>query len=336
MAEPGDTSASFPPPSNRTMAKPVVVRVKRKASQARLDALWLEINERPLKRALLDFGSLSISDSSTGKVHEESRTNKLLLQHVETIKNPEAIKDALHSFLQPSSSGSEVLTRKIEERRSTLKQDRKQDQLRSAARQKHEDLVRHARFEQLWKSRRGHTDPDEESLRELCCLYDVIQVDVEDMTCRKVQKPEVSNVEDNAILCNYLPLIREYLPTAAEEIESDMRAYASGEDNYVYDLYTLEDALSSNEEDKASDYPLVQVNDYDDDADPLQSEYETDDSNAECNLRNEYPDEESSGDDEYGDRVLFGDLEGSDSQYEEEVDVDEESEDDKRYKYRGC
>ncbi|XP_008799853.2 RNA-directed DNA methylation 4 isoform X2 [Phoenix dactylifera] len=338
MAEPGETSASSPPPSNLTKAKPVVVRVKRKPSQARLDAFWLEINERPLKRALVDLGSLSISDSSTGKVHEESRTKKLLVQHVETMRHSEAIKDVLHSFLQPGSSGSKEFKRKIEERRSAHKQDKKQDQLRSAAIQKHEDLARNARFEQIWKSRRGRTDPDEDSLRELCHLYDVVQVDVEDMTSRKVQKPEVSELEDNAILCNYLPLIREYLPTAAVEIESDIRAYASREDNFVYDLYTVEDGLNSNGEDKATDYPLVQVNDDDDEYydGPLQLEYESDDSNAEDNPRNDYPDEESSRDDEDENRDPFNDLEGSDSQYEEEiVDVDEESEDNQRFEYSG-
>ncbi|KZV14351.1 RNA-directed DNA methylation 4 [Dorcoceras hygrometricum] len=45
--------------------KPVIVRVKRKAFQHRVDAFWLEINTRPLKRALLDFGKLSVSESSS-------------------------------------------------------------------------------------------------------------------------------------------------------------------------------------------------------------------------------------------------------------------------------
>lgn len=55
---------------------------------------------------------------------------------------------------------------------------------------------------------------------------------------------------------------------------------------------------------------------------------------AEDNPRNDYPDEESSRDDEDGNRDPFDDLEGSDSQFEEEiVDVDEESEDDLRYEY---
>uniref|UniRef100_I1R3D7 Uncharacterized protein n=1 Tax=Oryza glaberrima TaxID=4538 RepID=I1R3D7_ORYGL len=45
--------------------KPIVVRVKRKPSQTRPDAFWLEINERPVKKAMLDFSSLSVSEPSS-------------------------------------------------------------------------------------------------------------------------------------------------------------------------------------------------------------------------------------------------------------------------------
>ncbi|RWW59130.1 hypothetical protein BHE74_00033948 [Ensete ventricosum] len=87
------------------------------------------------------------------------------------------------------------------------------------------------------------------------------------------------SADDGAILCDYLPLIREYLPETAVEIESGIR--------------------ESRE--------------------------------AECNPRNDYPDEESSGDEAEGeDRdEFFDDLEhsDSDSQLEEvkfdEVDFDE-------------
>ncbi|KAJ0539321.1 hypothetical protein HanHA300_Chr08g0284991 [Helianthus annuus] len=45
--------------------KLVVVRVKRKSYQSPLEAFWLEINERPVKRPLLDFAKLSINDSAS-------------------------------------------------------------------------------------------------------------------------------------------------------------------------------------------------------------------------------------------------------------------------------
>lgn len=45
--------------------KPVIVRVKRKLGQSPLEALWIEINERPVKRPLLDFQKLSLASLSS-------------------------------------------------------------------------------------------------------------------------------------------------------------------------------------------------------------------------------------------------------------------------------
>jgi hypothetical protein len=39
----------------------------------------------------------------------------------------------------------------------------------------------------------------------------------------------MTSFEENAILCNFLPLIREHLPSAAEEIESDIISLAHSE-----------------------------------------------------------------------------------------------------------
>lgn len=57
---------------------------------------------------------------------------------------------------------------------------------------------------------------------------------------------------------------------------------------------------------------------------------------AEDTPRNDYPDKESSRDDADVDWDPFDDLQGSDSQYEEEIDVvKEESEDEQIYEYHG-
>ncbi|XP_077247858.1 RNA-directed DNA methylation 4-like isoform X2 [Tasmannia lanceolata] len=303
--------------------KPVVVRVKRKAFQARLDAFWLEINERPLKRPFLDFGNLSISDSS-GK--EELKTKKLLVHHVETVSSSEATKEILQSFM-PNSGDKKEFSRKIEERRNMFKHENKQDHLKSVARRKREDLAKSARFEQIWKSRKGNTEAAyDDSINEFCHLYDVVRVDAEEETSSKMQEQESASLEDNAILCNYLPLIREFLPTAAAEIESDMNTYSFKQDNYVYDLYAIGDDLSRTEEEDLTMYPLVQVDDDDYYDGPTQSEYESDDSNAEDNPMNDYPDEESSDDEERGSRSSYDQSDDAESEYEEEV-VDEDDED---------
>lgn len=42
-------------------------------------------------------------------------------------------------------------------------------------------LVRSARFEQIWKSRRTEGERQDNLLHEMCHLYDVIRVDDEEM-----------------------------------------------------------------------------------------------------------------------------------------------------------
>ncbi|PVH33457.1 hypothetical protein PAHAL_8G006000 [Panicum hallii] len=203
----GEASTSEPAAARE---KPIVVRVKRKPSQTRPDAFWLEINERPAKKAMLDFSSLSIfepsSSSSSAKASEEQpRVKKLLVQHIETVHHSQAVEHVLHSLLKP-------------------------DQLRSAARQRHEDLGRNARFAQIWKSRKGEKDEADESLREICHLYDAVQVDPDEEKNPAEPRPcRITSFEEGAVLCNFLPLIREYLPSAAVEIESDIISWAQSE-----------------------------------------------------------------------------------------------------------
>ncbi|KAK8951319.1 hypothetical protein KSP39_PZI004324 [Platanthera zijinensis] len=302
--------ASFGTSSVTIKEKPVVVRVKRKASQASLDTFWLEINGRSLKRPFLDFEKLSLSDHES---IETSRTKRLLVQHVQTVSPLEEIEVILKSLL-PNSGGSGDFMRKIEMRKGHFKHGKKQ-QLRSLARQEQEKIVRSARFEQIWKSRKGDID----SLREICHLYDVVRVDGEDEKPLKKKEVERISPEDNAILCNYLPLLREYIPSAVEEIESEIKAYVSseGSDGYLYDLYTVEEFIG-NEQEISLDYPSVQVKDEDDFNDMPNSDYDSEDSNAEDHPRNDYPDDESLEDDEVD---PFGDHECPNSDYELEMDI---------------
>ncbi|KAG6522100.1 hypothetical protein ZIOFF_019234 [Zingiber officinale] len=216
--------------------------VHRKASSTEFNH-WkagLEINERPHKKAFLGLGNLSISDCGTGKVLNELASEKMLVQHLETVGHSQSVKDI-------SSVES--------------------------------DLARSARFEQIWK-KRGSMDAEECSLHEKCHLYDVVQVDAEDETHQRVPKSKVAPEADGAILDKYLPLLWEILPQVAEQIEHDR---ATTEDNFVYDIYTTGVGVDT-DTDNIDEYPLVQVYIEDDYYDgPSQSDYESDDSNAENN-----------------------------------------------------
>ncbi|KAF3778616.1 RNA-directed DNA methylation 4 [Nymphaea thermarum] len=272
--------------------KTVVVRVKRKRCQQPIEAFWLEINERPQKRAVLDLSSLSISDSSdTGLL----KNKKFLLQHVETVRSSDEIKDILQSVM-PEFNDAMALKKKLEERRQTFRQGKCiqiQGQGLAMAREKHEELAKNARFKQIWRSRkRTREQKGDDSMNSLCQLYDIVRVDSLDVPEQKQEGTTSSEYDE---MLNYLPLLREFIPSAAEELEADLMRNASKQDDYEYDLYTVEEDTNMNFDYGSSSYPLVQVEDDDDICyeNPPGSDYETDDSNAEDNPLFDYPDDPS-------------------------------------------
>ncbi|TYI91011.1 hypothetical protein E1A91_D03G162100v1 [Gossypium mustelinum] len=274
MASNGESS-STPPQS--TTDKPVIVRVKRKVSQFRLDAFWLEINERPLKRPFSDFEKLSISESSQ---REELKSKKVFVRHVDTLTSSQATVDIVQSFIPNSVDVTDGNTKSQEGRRPQ---------------KTNYEMAKNARFEQIWRSRRGK----KEAVDEMYHFYDVLRVEVEEKS--NSMQIEEESLEDRELLSSYLPLLREFIPAAAAEIESDIRAYMfeKDADGYVYDYYTVKNDMDVGEEDMASNpFPLVKVDDEDFYDVPYESEYDSEDSNAEDNPRNDYPDESSEEEEE--------------------------------------
>ncbi|KAK2652865.1 hypothetical protein Ddye_012721 [Dipteronia dyeriana] len=292
MATTGESSSAVSVPTND---KPVVVRVKRKITLSPLDAFWLEINERPLKRPLVDFGKLSISELS-GK--DEFKPKKVFVQHVETLTTSEATIGIVQSFVSTSADALDGKT-KSEERRHAFKKENRHDQHISKAKQKHEELAKNARFEQIWRSRKGNKEEMlDKELREMCHFYDVVRVDAEERS-NEVQKQDRDiSLEDQSLLSSYLPLLREFLPSHAAEIEADIHAIMSEKDDYVYDYYTVNDDMKVDTDDGSNPFLRVQVDAEDYYDGPDESEYDSEDSNAENNPLNDYPDEMSGEDEE--------------------------------------
>lgn len=291
MASIGESSSSAPKPADE---KPVLVRVKRKASQSRLDALWLEINERPLKRPLLDFDNLSISETFK---KAELKTKKIFVQHVETLRSSEASVDIIQSFVAPDAAGNIENNLKNEERRRNFKRESpRQEQLLVKTRQEQEVLTKKARFEQIWRSRKGIKDAKDDQLHDAYHIYDIVRLDTNE-TSSGAPKADCMTLEDQSMLSSYLPLLREFIPSAAEEIESDINANTMKQDlpvdDYVYDYYTVKNNVPIAEDDASNPFPLIQVDDLDLYDGPDDSDYESDDSNAENNPHFDYPDEAS-------------------------------------------
>ncbi|XP_034895588.1 RNA-directed DNA methylation 4 isoform X4 [Populus alba] len=304
MATIGETSMNPP------QSKPVVVRVKRKAHQSRLDAFWLEINEKPTKKAMLDFEKLSISNNSVDVQVEELKAKKVLVKHVETVTSMDTTMEIVQSF---ASNSAHV----VEEQKRTIKKYSKQEQVLSRSRRNQEVLASDARFEQIWRSRKGDKGASEDkALHDMCSFYDVVRVEE---SFNEVQELEVASLEDQKILSSYLPLLREFLPSAVAEVESDIHAYLSNQDDYVYDYYTVKDDMDINDTETASPFPLVKVEEEDFyDGPDDESEYDTDDSNAEDHPRNDYPDEPSLDDHESESEASLDESEREEEEEEEE------------------
>ncbi|XP_024625260.1 RNA-directed DNA methylation 4 isoform X4 [Medicago truncatula] len=252
-----ESSPAAPP------SKHVFVRVKRKPFQPPLDAFWLEINERPLKRPLLDFGNLSIANSSQDI---EFHNKKVLVQHLKTISSSEVTIDIVRSFLEPRSRSASKSESKVEKRKNFKK-------VNSSAKD--------ARFEQILKNRTAiKKTAAEKALHEICHFYDIVRIDCEEKI-REVQQEDIC-LEDQRLLANFMPLLIDVIPKAAAEIEADTSVHSTQDtEDYVYDLYTVMDEMIF-EEDSSCCYPLlrVQVDDehfYDG---PDNLDYETDDSSG--------------------------------------------------------
>lgn len=56
------------------------------------------------------------------------------------------------------------------------------------------------------------------------------------------------------MLASFLPLLKECIPTAAEEIEADL--YDSHTEEYVYDFYAVNEEMDVSEDSSKNQFPL--------------------------------------------------------------------------------
>ncbi|CAH8313382.1 unnamed protein product [Eruca vesicaria subsp. sativa] len=257
--------------------KPVIVRVKRKVGQSPLDAIWLEINERPFKRPLLDFSNLSISNSGK-KVVVDVRPKKVLVRHLETVTDSETTVDIIHSLFESDNNEQSCSKGKLEDRKLAFRKDNRKEQRLTKAVQQQQTAAQNARFEQIWRRRNGNKEGiHDKELHERCSFYDVIRVDTEE---RPNNAPEVTSLEDQKMLASFLPLLRDCIPTAAEEIEADI--HASHTEEYVYDFYAVNEEMDISEDSSKHQFPLVIVEEEEEFYDgPDESDYDSEDSNEE-------------------------------------------------------
>lgn len=270
------------------MSKPLMVRIKRKRLQLPIEALWLEVSERPTKRLEAELLSFSLSDSNIkgSEAVAESKSSRLLFHHVDTVtsfgrEETTRVNSLFREFHDESSK----------EKHRTWAKSKHGNFSASTSREKHQEIARKARFEQVWRSRKGV--PKQDNLSELFHLYDIVRVDLEaDILDKQEREAEIA---EKKLLQNFLPLFKEYLPSVATEVESCTASTIKiEEDEYVFDVYTLGEEEDGGDTDTL-DYPMIQVVDNDDFLwrASSESEYDSEDSNDENNPLNDYPEEGS-------------------------------------------
>ncbi|KAF3582152.1 hypothetical protein DY000_02030102, partial [Brassica cretica] len=186
---------------------------------------------------------------------------------------------------------------KFEDRKIAFKKDNRKEQLLTKAVHQQQTAAQDARFEQIWRSRKGNKERiHDKELHERCSFYDVIRVDAEERPDNA--PPEVESLEDQKMLASFLPLLRECIPTAAEEIEAGI--HSSHTEEYVYDFYAVNEEMDISEDSSKHQFPLVTVEEEEEfyDGPDDESDYDSDDSNAEDHPRNDYPDEISEEEEE--------------------------------------
>ncbi|CAK9209269.1 unnamed protein product [Sphagnum troendelagicum] len=278
--------------------KPRLVRVKRAREQAPIDTLWLEVSERPSKRHEPDIGTLTLSSKEPHlSLAIEDVSKKLLFRRVETI-SPSGEKGV------PLYESLLVIPPR------PPRHSEKQEHLLAAAKEQHGAVAKAARFEQVWRSRRGGErvaadDAHMDGMHDFFHLYDLVRIDVEAEAAKKAASQEQAKREaamaENSFMASYLPLLHECLPEVAADVEAQIASSLDSlrtKEDYVYDVYAMEDTNEPEVDEEDEDYPTVQILETEgyDWREPNDSDYDSEDSNAENNPLHDYPEEEDFGD----------------------------------------
>jgi hypothetical protein len=126
------------------------------------------------------------------------------------------------------------------------------------------------------------------------------------------------------MLASFLPLLRECIPTAAEEIEADIQS--SHTEEYVYDYYAVNEEMDISEDSSKNQFPLVIVEDEEEFCDGSdESDYDSEDSNAEDHPKTDYPEEEEEEEEEDDDDDDDDESEEEKSEASDESDDEETS-----------
>jgi hypothetical protein len=276
MSETEDTVSSAP---NSERLK--VIRIKRKRTDEPLDSIVVEL---PKKRPniISGFNALSTDDKPQSDDNIQARK---VFRFVSTVAPTEGYA--------PSK-----LKNKIEEIREKRKSKiatpvKDSEKIIEHQREQQQQQIREARRKQIKLRRdikaRSNDKPD--GFSDFFHLVDLVQVEEtspQKKYASKKTKVSGEEQEDDVLMCNYLPMVREYLDQQQKEKLTEP-------DDYVYDVYYQDDAPPSD----PSELPttVVRLESFDEELTP-ENEYDgfesdTDSDDEENRVTDIYPEEDS-------------------------------------------
>ncbi|KAG1148502.1 hypothetical protein G6F37_010846 [Rhizopus arrhizus] len=273
-----------------------ILRIKRKRTEEPLDALLLhqENEEKRLKKNNENKSVLKVSATALPTVFRLAETvEEASFSNLDEAKK---LKDRIARRIQPGTSRPQTPVSR-EERKEQLMQ-------------KQSDVSKKARYRVINQNRSKTVEQNappvvqssaEKAAQDLFQMFEAVR---EDETNNNNKQPKLFVDEDaddvDDIMCNFIPMIKEYLTLNEKEPEDD---------DYVYDVYYREEhnpvVNTSNVGslvwfDGATEYMD------DNDTDSEIGDVEDEDSNAEDYYQNDYPEEEDGDDhDEFEDRKIW-------------------------------
>ncbi|KAG0211489.1 hypothetical protein BGX28_007850 [Mortierella sp. GBA30] len=306
-----------------------ILRIKRKRNEEPLDTLVVQDKLDKLagkkQKKIEDEAQREIQNALAGDISLPKPPPAVF--RLATTVNKDSFKDPTQSMQLRDRITSLAETprprSRLSERQQPEFEERMQGRRGELAHQKQQD-ARTARYRVINQNRSGlsaaekkppqvksSVEAEAEAALDMFKVYDAVKEDEP-----KTKKQIAAEAEESDIMCNFLPMVREYLTisdkvpdpkislkdggrsSAASSVRGDQSDYDS-EDEYVYDIYYRDVNADHQQESKHRAIgSLDDENNFMNEDDSSEDDYEDSDSNAEDYYQNDYP-EDAQSDDEY-------------------------------------
>ncbi|KAK3829654.1 MAG: hypothetical protein J3R72DRAFT_264184 [Linnemannia gamsii] len=335
-------AGSFDPPTSTQSTDEglTILRIKRRRNEEPLDTLVVQEQLEKMagkKQKKTEDETRREKDNTAAGIMSRPKATPAVFRLATTVKK-EIFKDATQS-----SQLREKITRMAESSprprsrlmdRHTGNYEERMHERRSDLAEEKRQEARTARYRVINQKRSGLSTPESrlppkvkssgevaaEAELEMFKMYDAVKED-EPKTKQQLAK----EAEEEDIMCNFLPMVREYLTISDKKVDpkisvdetaasgrissmSNRRGDAGGasdsEDEYVYDIYYRDVNADHTKESQRAIGSLLwfsdDENNFMNEDDSSDDDYEDSDSNAEDYYQNDYPEDElSEGDHPY-------------------------------------